>query len=392
MTRNQFFYDIIVDEQLLFTIMNELFDVVFLMKVEAGPKFRYVRASSHALYLANLTEKDIGKCIEDIYPKEMAAYLNKQYRKALETRKIVTYRDQVNIKGEWRIAESMIVPVFTKDGTMPYMVCFTRDITEQIAREKQFEEIHQLFHSFLEQTHDAIVMFDLAGRVLRVNREAERLLGWSEKEVLAKKIADFLPGHHGKLQQSLQKLSRGQTLTSVHLSLVRKDGKKVHVSANVTPVFGNDGTAVAGLSILRDMTDFIQVREQLQQSEELYRKVIEFLPDPIIIQADGVIHYMNPAGLEMVKAERIDFVKGKRLSDFLEKREQQENEWVLTSLCGEQKEVDVKAMSIDYYGQSAQFLIIRDLSEQKSKEKKIEFMAQYDPITVLPNRNYLREN
>lgn len=391
MTRNQFFYDIIVDEQLLFTIMNELFDVVFLMKVEAGPKFRYVRASSHALYLANLTEKDIGKCIEDIYPKEMAAYLNKQYRKALETRKIVTYRDQVNIKGEWRIAESMIVPVFTKDGTMPYMVCFTRDITEQIAREKQFEEIHQLFHSFLEQTHDAIVMFDLAGRVLRVNREAERLLGWSEKEVLAKKIADFLPGHHGKLQQSLQKLSRGQTLTSVHLSLVRKDGKKVHVSANVTPVFGNDGTAVAGLSILRDMTDFIQVREQLQQSEELYRKVIEFLPDPIIIQADGVIHYMNPAGLEMVKAERIDFVKGKRLSDFLEKREQQENEWVLTSLCGEQKEVDVKAMSIDYYGQSAQFLIIRDLSEQKSKEKKIEFMAQYDPITVLPNRNYLRE-
>jgi diguanylate cyclase (GGDEF)-like protein/PAS domain S-box-containing protein len=391
MNDNRFLHDIIVDEQLLFMIMNRLFDIVFLMKVEEGPRFRYVRVSANALPLANLTEQDIGKCIEDVYPQEIADHLNKQYKKALATREVVTYRDQMNVKGEPRMAESMIVPIVKDDGTIPYMICFTRDITEQITREQQFAEIHQLFHLLLEQSHDAIVMFDLTGRLLRINKEVERLFGWSENEVMTKNIVHFLPKYRVQLLKSLQMLSIGQSLKSVRLSLRRKDGKLAYVFANITPVFRKDGTVVAGLSLLRDITDVIHVQKQQRRSEELYRKVIEFLPDPIMILVDGIVRYMNTAGLTMLEATGMDCVKGKRVSDFLTPYNEQTNEWLLTSLSGAKKEVTVKETTIDYHGQNAQFLIIRDLTEQKKKERKIKFMAQYDPLTELPNRSYLRE-
>ncbi|QPA31846.1 EAL domain-containing protein [Thermaerobacillus caldiproteolyticus] len=391
MRQSELIKELVFDEQLLFTIMNQLFDVVFLMKVEEGPRFRYVRVSSDALHLASLVEEDMGKCIEEIYPREIAAHLNRQYRKAVETKAIVTYRDQMNVKDSLRIAESTIVPIVKEDGTIPYLICFTRDITEKIEQEEQLEEIHQLFHSFLAHSHDALIVFDLAGRILLVNREVERLLGWHEEEMLSKDILAFLPEYRTRLQRSLMKLGRGESLTSIRLSLMRKDGTRAYVSANITPVFNKDGKIVAGLSMLRDLTDLIQVQEQLRHSEELYRKVIEFLPDPVIIQIDGAIRYMNPSGLEMMKAACLHHVQGRKLSDFLEKGDKESEEWILTSLNGEKKEVQVKETSIHYYGQNAQFLIMRDLSEQKNKEKEIEFMAQYDSLTGLANRNYLKE-
>ncbi|MGG3999445.1 hypothetical protein [Anoxybacillus kestanbolensis] len=61
------------NEQFLFNIMDQLFDIVFfLMKVEEGPRFRYERVSP--AHLASLT----GKCIEDIYDHHVANHLNEQ--------------------------------------------------------------------------------------------------------------------------------------------------------------------------------------------------------------------------------------------------------------------------------------------------------------------------
>ncbi len=391
METNHLMKKLLTDERLLFIIMNQLFDIVFLMKVEEGPRFRYVHVSSKALHLANLVEQDIGKCIEDIYPKEIADHLNKQYRKVLETKAIVTYRDQINVADELRIAESTLAPIIDKNGTIPYIICFTRDITEIIKKEEQLEEIHQLFRSFLAHSHDALIMFDLAGRILQVNHELERLLGWREEELLSKNIFKFFAEYRSKLKQRLMKLGRGESLTSIRLSLTHRDGSRVYVSANIIPVFDKNGNVVAGLSVLRDLTDLIEMQEQLRQSEELYRKVVEFLPDTVIIQVNDVITYMNPAGLKMVKAKHVNEVEGKKLSDFLKKADENSDEWVLTSLDGEQKEVKVKETPIHYYGQEAHFLVIHDLSEQKSKEKEMEFMAQYDLLTGLANRNYLKE-
>ncbi|WP_027408347.1 EAL domain-containing protein [Anoxybacteroides tepidamans] len=389
MKSNQFVQKLLADEQLLFTVMDQLFDIVFLMKVEEGPRFRYVHVSPKALHLASLVEEDMGKCIDDIYPKDISDHLNTKYRKVVETKRIITYRDQMNIEGEYRIAESTLIPIVDQTGAIVYILSFTRDITEIMRKEEQFEEINQLFHSLLTHSHDAFIMFDLEGRILRVNREFERLFGWKEEELLSKSIMQFAPKYRSKWLRGLRKLSAGESLTVVRLALADKNGAKVYVSANITPLFDKNGNVIAGLSIIRNLTDLIEVQERLKQSEELYRRVVEFFPDMVVIQVNGVVTYMNPAGLEMVKAKYIGEVEGKQLSSFLRKIDK--DEWVVISLDGKTKEVKVFEMTVPYDEQKAKFLVIRDLSEQRSKEQEIAFMAQYDSLTGLANRNYLCE-
>ncbi|ANB61023.1 EAL domain-containing protein [Anoxybacteroides amylolyticum] len=389
MEQNQFVQKLLADEQLLFTVMEQLFDIIFFMKVEAESRFRYVHVSPKALDLAGLTEEDIGKCIDDIYPKMIADHLNSQYRKVVETKSIVTYRDQMNIAGEYRVGESTLLPIFDRQGEVLYVLSFTRDITETVKREEQFTEIHQLFHLLFAHSHDALVMFDLTGRILQVNKEIERLLGWEKEKICSQNIFRIFPEYRSKFEQSLMQLSKGESLTSVWMSLPHQTGAKVYVSANVMPVFDQNGRVVAGLAMLRDFTDLVTVKERLRQSEELYRKVVEFLPDMIVIQVDGDITYINSAGLRMIKAKQLYEVEGKPLHFFLQQIDHQE--WVLTALDGSRKEVNVREMTIPYYTHEAKFLVIRDVSEQKSIEKEMEYMAQYDVLTGLYNRQYLRE-
>jgi len=383
--------NLIIDEQLLFTIMSKLFDIVFLMKVEEGPRFRYVRASDSAMQLASLVESDMGKFIEEVYTKEIAEHLNSQYCKVLEKRDLIVYRDRMNIRNKFRIGESVLLPIPADDGTISYIISFTKDITEIVQTEEQLKEINQLFHSFMEHSHDALVLFDLNGRVMRVNREWERLLGWKEEELIGKEVPTIPKEYSRKYAKRLNQLVAGKCLTSIQMPQVRKDGGIVYVSANITPIFDQNGKVVAGLSLLRDLTEFVSVHERLRQSEELYRKVIEFFPEMVIIHIDGNILYINPAGVEMVNAPRSDMLQGKKLSSLLEKIDEGGEEWHLKTLNGEVRVVQVWGTTIQYKESQAEFLVIRDVTEQKTKDQKIKFMAQYDSLTRLANRNYLTE-
>jgi diguanylate cyclase (GGDEF)-like protein/PAS domain S-box-containing protein len=388
---NDFLDKFVIDEQLLFMIMNKLFDIVFLMKVEDGPRFRYVRVSKSALHTASLVHEDMGKCIEDIYPPEIAEHLNRQYRKVLKTKNVVVYRDQMNISDSVRIAESTLVPIVGANGDITFIIGFTRDVTEIVQKEEQLREINQLFHSFMEHSHDALVLFDINGRILRVNREWERLLGWKEEEIAGKEIPSIPLEYSKKFRERLKKLAAGESITAMQLPQICKDGSIVYVSANITPIFDKNGEVVAGLSMLHDLTDFIKVHEQLRQSEELYRKIIEFFPDMVVIHVNETIRYINPAGLDMIKAAHQEIVKGRKLSEFIEKVGVNDNEWILKTMDGQTKEIEVKGTTIQYDEKQAEFLVIRDLTEQKTKDEKIQFMAQYDSLTGLANRSYLKE-
>ncbi|KHF27224.1 hypothetical protein LR68_03974 [Anoxybacillus sp. BCO1] len=84
------------------------------MKVEKGPRFRYVRVSPTALHLANLREEDIGKYIEDVYDEHVANHLNFQYIRACKTKSLVTFRDRMNVKDDIRFAESTLIPLLKR--------------------------------------------------------------------------------------------------------------------------------------------------------------------------------------------------------------------------------------------------------------------------------------
>ena len=72
-----------------------------------------------------------------------------------------------------------------------------------------------------------------------------------------------------------------------------------------------------------------QMLEQLRESEERYRRLVELSPDGIAIQIDGRIVFINPAGTMLFGASRAEDLTGKSLFDFFRSdRSQTVLEWL----------------------------------------------------------------
>ena len=104
----------------------------------------------------------------------------------------------------------------------------------------------------------------------------------------------------------------------VEYSLPLADGEK-HFEARV--VQRDDGAFV---SIVRDITDRKRVAEQLRKSEEFNRRIIESSPECIkILEPDGILTYISPAGMRMLELDEF-IIKGHNILDYLAARDREQ--------------------------------------------------------------------
>ncbi len=105
---------------------------------------------------------------------------------------------------------------------------------------------------------DGVITTDAAGRVVRLNRAAERLTGLSQREMVGRPIADFLPGV-SSTHPSMGPSVVHQTLTSGRVSaradramLVAKDGTHRTVTFHTTPIHDADDRVIGVTVVCRE--------------------------------------------------------------------------------------------------------------------------------------------
>jgi PAS domain S-box-containing protein len=91
----------------------------------------------------------------------------------------------------------------------------------------------------------------------------------------------------------------------------RHDGVYRNFLTRTVPVLDGDGTIQEWIGICYDVTEQRNNEQQLRESEERYRRLVEVAPDMIFVHQNGKIIFMNPAGLRMLRAPSMDAVIGK---------------------------------------------------------------------------------
>lgn len=142
----------------------------------------------------------------------------------------------------------------------------------------------------------------------------------------------------------------------------------------------------------------------LRRSENQLRAIIDAEPECVkIINADGTLAQMNPAGLAIIEASRPEQVIGKPMFGLLlpEYREPfrafVENvlrgnkgimEFEITGFKGTHRWLECHAVPMpgEEGGPPLMLSITRDITERKHTERRLQQLAHFDSLTDLPNR------
>jgi len=146
----------------------------------------------------------------------------------------------------------------------PLILANVHDITTQIVAEKRSQDSERQFKDLFNNTADAIVIHNIKGRILEVNEEICRRLGYSRGELLNMSIPDIIEPEYDSLVQSkireIQKTGRA-VFETVDLA---KDGTHIP-SEIISRVIKFNGEDVI-LSTARDITHHKQTEEALQKA------------------------------------------------------------------------------------------------------------------------------
>lgn len=140
--------------------------------------------------------------------------------------------------------------------------------------------------AIVASSDDAIFAKDMNGIITHWNRGAEKIFGYTAKEAVGKKINFLLPpGHLEQETHYLNRILAGEAIDHFALELIRKDGKHIIVSTNVSPIFDALGKVVGVSRIARDITEqqrayealiegnkelLLQKEEKAKRAEELH--------------------------------------------------------------------------------------------------------------------------
>src|SRR5438552_19075912 len=120
------------------------------------------------------------------------------------------------------------------------------------------------FHILVDSVEEyAIYMLDPNGNVVTWNTGAEKIKGYSTKEIIGKNFASFYPADDvaaGKPQRNLREASRRGYIRDQGLR-VRKDGSTFEAEVIITALHDGTGKLRGFSKVTRDITDQIRSRE-----------------------------------------------------------------------------------------------------------------------------------
>jgi PAS domain S-box-containing protein len=123
---------------------------------------------------------------------------------------------------------------------------------------------------FLDKARDAIMAYDMEGRVVYWNKSAERLTGYSEEEIEGVKARDalFRPDEQEKLQTCYQTVVEEGEWTG-ELKLYTRDDEELIVESRWTLVRDAMGNPSSILIINTDITERKQLESQFLRSQRM---------------------------------------------------------------------------------------------------------------------------
>jgi PAS domain S-box-containing protein/diguanylate cyclase (GGDEF)-like protein len=169
---------------------------------------------------------------------------------------------------------------------------FLYDISER----KQGQARQRRLEAVVASSGEAIVSASLEGMIESWNPAAERLFGYTAREMLGASVKRLLlDASFAGLGVELRALADGESV-SLELPIRRKDGELVEVAVTVSPLCREDGEVAGVASIARDVTEHHRTAARLALANSRFAGAFQAASIGMaLVSLDGRFLEVNPA-------------------------------------------------------------------------------------------------
>lgn len=182
-------------------------------------------------------------------------------------------------------------------------------LTARFERRLTEKKVTQLA-AVIEQLNEKIIITDLKGHPIYLNKYFEESTGYSIEEVLGRSLGYYKSGRQKEdfYKNLWQTISSGHTWRGQIINR-RKDQSLYYDEATIFPIINDEGEIINYASFQRDITDQIELIKALENSEDNLKTILNSIGDAVLaLDYGGRIFDMNPPAEEMAGGSRVEII------------------------------------------------------------------------------------
>lgn len=174
-----------------------------------------------------------------------------------------------------------------------------------ITSRKQHEDKQAMLAAIIESSDDAIVSKTLDGIITSWNNSAERMFGYTEREVVGKHISIIIPEDRlAEETQIISKVSNSERVEHFETMRRTKSGVEIPLSLTISPIRNERGQVIGASKIARDISRQKIAEERLQNYAE-HMEILNSIGQTISADLDtkGILQKVTDATTQLTGAE-----------------------------------------------------------------------------------------
>ncbi|MHC4555987.1 MAG: PAS domain S-box protein [Planctomycetota bacterium] len=280
------------------------------------------------------------------------------------------------------------------DGKVVAVTMVSTDITERKKAEGSLRESQTLIQGLLDNTSLIVVIRDIQGRYILVNKEVENVLGMESEDIIGKTAHDIhSTDHANKILADDKRVIESRRQLYIEDQLDVKGETRTFLGSKF-PLLNAAGEPYAVCTLATDITERKKAEDNLKESEQRFRAIFENAADGMLLaDVESKKFYMvNSVICQMLDYSQqefenlgvVDIHPEEDLPYVIEQFEKQaRGELTLAKDIPVKRKdggvfyADVNSFPITLEGKSYLMGIFRDITERKKADEEINKLAMF---------------
>jgi two-component system sporulation sensor kinase A len=248
-------------------ILDALPFTIFLEDSEGRVKFANKHASE---YLGVTIEQMAGRTKYDLFSPLVGDQIKQDDQEVWRTNTLITKEEVIDYKGKSSYVFTGKKIIHAEEESKSHeslLLGYSINITARVQAEQQLRASEEKFRMLVEQAADSFFLVDRKGRIIDVNTQACRILGYTREHLLSMHFEMIFALPADERQKVINKASHGQT-ANFEDQMILDNGTRIPVDINLGLIRMGDEEMF--LALVRDITDRKkEAEEDKRQTQQL---------------------------------------------------------------------------------------------------------------------------